>query len=99
MSAGPAVSVPLASGDTSAGVLIALRNPDAPVFDEDNLQVAASFAGQAALAPRHAEAQAARHELEVFADRDRIPRDLHDHVIQRLFATGLAMHDPAAPRS
>ena len=30
-------------------------------------------------------------ELDVLADRDRIARDLHDHVIQRLFAVGLAL--------
>jgi signal transduction histidine kinase len=43
------------------------------------------------LALRQAESQAARRELEVFADRDRIARDLHDQVIQRLFAIGLAL--------
>jgi signal transduction histidine kinase len=31
------------------------------------------------------------HELEVLSDRDRIARDLHDHVIQRIFAAGLAL--------
>ena len=29
--------------------------------------------------------------LDVLTDRDRIARDLHDHVIQRLFAVGLAL--------
>jgi signal transduction histidine kinase len=72
-------------------VLLAIRSPGAPVFEEDQLQIAASFADQAALALRHAENQSARRELEVLADRDRIARDLHDHVIQRLFAIGLAM--------
>ena len=38
-----------------------------------------------------AEHQRAQHELAVLADRERIARDLHDHVIQRLFAVGLAM--------
>ena len=50
-----------------------------------------TFADQAALALQRAENQSARRELEVLADRDRIARDLHDHVIQRLFAIGLAM--------
>ena len=40
---------------------------------------------------QRAEVQLAQRELEVLADRDRIARDLHDHVIQRLFAIGLAM--------
>jgi signal transduction histidine kinase len=30
-------------------------------------------------------------ELSILTDRDRIARDLHDHVIQRLFAVGLAL--------
>jgi signal transduction histidine kinase len=70
---------------------MAIRAPGAPSFGEDQLQIAASFADQAALALRHAESQHTQRELEVLADRDRIARDLHDHVIQRLFAIGLAM--------
>ena len=55
------------------------------------MQVVASFADQAALALQQAESQAARRELDLLADRDRIARDLHDRVIQRLFAIGLGM--------
>jgi signal transduction histidine kinase len=55
------------------------------------LQVVSSFADQAALALQRAETQAARRELEVLADRDRIAQDLHDHVIQRLYAIGLSL--------
>jgi signal transduction histidine kinase len=88
---GPALALPLGAGETIAGVLLAIRAPGRAGFDEDQLQIAASFADQAALALRHAEAQSTRRELEVLADRDRIARDLHDHVIQRLFAIGLAM--------
>jgi signal transduction histidine kinase len=43
------------------------------------------------LALQRAETQLAQRELEVLADRDRIARDLHDHVIQRLFAIGLGL--------
>lgn len=50
-----------------------------------------TFADQAALALQWAAAQDTRRELDVLADRDRIARDLHDHVIQRLFAIGMAM--------
>jgi signal transduction histidine kinase len=38
------------------------------------------------------------HELEVISERDRIARDLHDHVIQRLFAVGLTLQG-TIPRS
>ena len=51
----------------------------------------AAFADQAALAWQLATSQRLARELDVLADRDRIARDLHDHVIQRLFAVGLAL--------
>ncbi|WIX75144.1 GAF domain-containing sensor histidine kinase [Amycolatopsis carbonis] len=88
---GPALVVPLRSGEASAGVLVAVRAPGESTFDEHELQIVSAFADQAALALRDAESQSARRELDVVADRDRIARDLHDHVIQRLFAVGLAM--------
>ena len=52
----------------------------------------ATFADQAGLALQRAATQAALRELEVLADRDRIARDLHEHVIGRLFGIGLALH-------
>jgi signal transduction histidine kinase len=88
---GPALALPMGSGESISGVLLAVRRPGAAAFAEHQLQVVSSFAGQAALALRQADSQAAQRELEVLADRDRIARDLHDHVIQRLFAIGLAM--------
>ena len=49
------------------------------------------FAGQATLALERAQAQRDRSMIAVLEDRDRIARDLHDLVIQRLFATGLQL--------
>jgi signal transduction histidine kinase len=89
---GPALVLPLrASADTVSGVLVALRKPGEEPFDASQLPLAASFADQAALALQLADDQRRLYELEVLADRDRIARDLHDHVIQRLFAHGLAL--------
>jgi GAF domain-containing protein/anti-sigma regulatory factor (Ser/Thr protein kinase) len=88
---GPALAVPLGAGESISGVLLTVREPGSACFDEHQFQVGSSFADQAALALQRAESQSARQELEVLADRDRIARDLHDHVIQRLFAIGLAM--------
>ncbi|HJP73733.1 MAG TPA: GAF domain-containing sensor histidine kinase [Pseudonocardiaceae bacterium] len=88
---GPALALPLEAGETVSGVLLAVRKPRSLPFDERELQVVSSFADQAALALERAESQAARRELDVLADRDRIARDLHDQVIQRLFAIGLSM--------
>ena len=53
--------------------------------------MAAAFAGHASLALEFARAQRDRERLAVYEDRDRIARDLHDLVIQRLFATGLTL--------
>ncbi|GAB7003172.1 two-component system sensor histidine kinase [Nocardioides sp. AN3] len=50
-----------------------------------------TFAGQVSLALDRAEAIDERHELLIAADRDRIARDLHDLVIQRLYATGMQL--------
>ncbi len=88
---GPALAVRLRSGESTAGVLVAIRAPGAALFDEHELQLVSAFADQAALALRDAESQTARRELDVAVDRDRIARDLHDHVIQRLFAVGMGI--------
>ena len=88
---GPALVVPMLAGDTTFGVLLAVRDAGKQPFEPYQLQVVSSFADQAALALERAEAQRYRRELDVLADRDRIARDLHDHVIQRLFAIGMAM--------
>lgn len=88
---GPALVLPLGTGDDVQGVLLAVRTTGSPVFAEHELQVVSSFADQASLALQRAESQAATRELELLGDRDRIARDLHDHVIQRLFAIGLSL--------
>jgi two-component system, NarL family, sensor histidine kinase DevS len=86
---GPAVSVPLRSGDHSNGAIVALRRTDGGPFRPDELPLLASFADQASIVLEMAAKQRAQRQLDIFADRDRIARDLHDHVIQRLFAAGM----------
>lgn len=88
---GPAVAAPLGAAAGIQGVLMAVRKAGAPRFTDEELQMVSSFADQGALALRRADELATRQELEVIADRDRIARELHDQVIQRLFAVGLAM--------
>lgn len=88
---GPALALPLGVDEPLTGVLLTVRHPGSPTFTDDDLHLVASFADQAALALQRAETQAARRELEILADRDRIAIDLHDHVIQRLFGVGLAL--------
>jgi signal transduction histidine kinase len=88
---GPALMLPLRAGNRVLGVLVAARRAGAAVFDQQELPVIASFADQAALALQLASNQWHLRQLDVLADRDRIARDLHDHVIQRLFGVGLAL--------
>jgi signal transduction histidine kinase len=86
----PATAVPLATAETVHGVLIVTHAADRPTADEDAVLLS-TFAGQAALALDRARAQEEREQFAVLEDRERIARDLHDVVIQRLFATGMQL--------
>jgi signal transduction histidine kinase len=85
------VVMPLRSHLAQGGALIAVYDTDHRTFDVEGDELLASFADQAALALDRAQAVADREELAVISDRERIARDLHDVVIQRLFATGLQL--------
>lgn len=87
----PALILPLRAADTVAGVVVVLREAKSTPFTEEQLDMMAAFTDQAALAWQLATTQRRMRELDVLTDRDRIARDLHDHVIQRLFAVGLAL--------
>lgn len=88
---GPALAVPLRSAAGISGVLLAVRDKGAAPFEPEQVPVLASFADQAALALEAAQTRRAQQLLELLADRDRIARDLHDHVIQRLYASGMSL--------
>ncbi|MBO0881483.1 MAG: GAF domain-containing protein [Mycobacterium sp.] len=88
---GPALLLPLRVAEAAAGVLVVLRRAGMPAFTDEQLDMMAAFADQAALAWQLATSERRMRELDVLTDRDRIARELHDHVIQRLFAVGLAM--------
>jgi signal transduction histidine kinase len=90
---GRAVIVPLLAGArSSGGILMVAANREAVLATgEESTDLLASFANQATLALDRAQAQHDRSALAVLEDRDRIARDLHDLVIQRLFATGLQL--------
>ncbi|HWM03933.1 MAG TPA: GAF domain-containing protein [Actinophytocola sp.] len=88
---GPAVAVPFGAGNVVRGVLLAMRGKGAAQYVRNEVPLLASFADQAAFAMELAEKHRAQRQLDVLADRDRIAGDLHDHVIQRLFATGMSL--------
>ncbi|MFE2566305.1 sensor histidine kinase [Streptomyces mirabilis] len=88
---GPTMMLPLQSDGRLLGALVTPRERGGRPFTETERTLAAHFASQAALALMMAEAQRDRERLAVYEDRDRIARDLHDLVIQRLFATGMML--------
>ena len=93
---GPSIGVPLHSTDAQAAVVIAARHGGRPAFDPAVGPLVSEFADQVALALDMAARQQVARRLDVYADRDRIARDLHDHVIQRLFAAGLSLQAAAS---
>ncbi|RSN60931.1 histidine kinase [Amycolatopsis sp. WAC 04182] len=88
---GPAAVIPLNSTSGVGGVLIAGRDKGSAQYKADQLPMLSSFADQAAVALEFGEKQRNQRLLDVLADRDRIAQDLHDHVIQRMFATGMSL--------
>jgi signal transduction histidine kinase len=89
--AGPLMVVPLAAGQQVLGALILGRLAGGPGFAEASLQMAAAFAANAAVTLELARARADQITLARMEDHDRIAADLHDHVIQELFALGMGL--------
>ncbi|MGY1825222.1 GAF domain-containing protein [Blastococcus sp. SYSU DS0541] len=87
---GPALFLPL-GGASPPTTLVALRVRGRPPFDPAVLEPASAFGTHATVAMRLVRSQQREQRLQVQADRDRIARDLHDHVVQRIFATALAL--------
>ncbi|WP_030711272.1 GAF domain-containing protein [Streptomyces sp. NRRL F-2580] len=88
---GPSMMLPLQSGGQLIGTLALPRARGGPPYDAVDRLLASQFASQAALALVLADAQHDREQLAVYEDRDRIARDLHDLVVQRLFATEMML--------
>lgn len=92
---GPMLVVPLLGSRRIHGVLSVGRVRGRPAFTADELEMASGFASQAAVAIELAEARAEQERATMLGERDRIAADLHDHVIQQLFATGLSLQSVA----
>ncbi len=88
---GPAILFPLGPPGNVRGVLTVGRRHGAPQFPEAQAGVVASFAAQAGVALELAASRAEAQRLSLYEDRDRIARDLHNLVIQRLYATGMSL--------
>jgi signal transduction histidine kinase len=88
---GPAVLVPLGPPGNVRGVLTAARRRGAMPLSPPAVEMLITFAAQAGIGLELAEHRQDTQRLALFEDRDRIARDLHDFVIQRLFATGMLL--------
>ncbi len=92
LATGTALLVPLAASGETLGALVVAYRRGSIVFAEDpDVALVETFAGQAALALERARSQEEREMLAILGDRERIARDLHDVVIQRLFAAGMQL--------
>jgi len=88
---GPKMIFPLGVPGNVLGVLSVGRRRGGPPFAAAAADVIASFAAQAGVALELAARRSDAERLSLYEDRDRIARDLHDLVIQRLYATGMAL--------
>jgi two-component system, NarL family, sensor histidine kinase DevS len=88
---GSLLAVALSTQGAHHGLLLLARHPDDLPYARTDLEMGAVFGSHVALALELARVHRLREELLVFTDRDRIARDLHDLVIQRLFAAGLSL--------
>jgi signal transduction histidine kinase len=93
---GPAVVLPLGAPGNVRGILTAGRSRGSLPLAPPAVELLVSFAAQAGVGLELAAHRADAERLAVFEDRDRIARDLHDLVIQRLYATGMSLQSVSA---
>jgi signal transduction histidine kinase len=92
---GSAMVIPFPTADGRGGALSINRKRGRPSYDERDLEMGTSFAGHVGVALERRESRSAFRKMALLEDRSRIARDLHDHVIQRLFAAGLGLQATA----
>jgi signal transduction histidine kinase len=93
---GPAMFVPLSVAGKPFGTLLVCNRHGGRQFGEEDQGVVESFADQAAVALEYARAQREVQRLAVLEDRERIAKELHDGVIQSLFAIGMGLQGTGA---
>jgi signal transduction histidine kinase len=85
------LGVPIRVRDQVFGNLYLTEKQTAPEFSEEDQELAVALAGAAGVAIENARLHTRVRDLTLIEDRERIAADLHDTVIQRLFATGLGL--------
>ncbi|WP_040783199.1 sensor histidine kinase [Rhodococcus ruber] len=92
-----AVILPLSATSGASGALIVTRAARSEAWDDEDVVRLESMADLVTVALEFATQQRKKRLLDVLADRDRIAQDLHDNVIQRLFATGMSLQSTLVP--
>lgn len=92
---GPAVFVPLRVRGGATGTLMVTRLKGNPRFDEQTVHLVESFADQASVAIEYGRAQTELRRLGLMEERERIAKELHDGIIQSLFAVGMSLQGTA----
>lgn len=96
---GSLMAAPMRAADRAVGVFLVGRDPGGHAFDETDLGLLATFVDHATVAIELADARLDRERMVLLEDRARIARDLHDTVIQQLFAAGLELRAAAVTMS
>ncbi len=87
--------VPIERRGTVHGLLLALKATTVP-FTDGQIAMVASMAAEASKAYSLVDARRAKVHLRLLEDRERLGRDLHDLIIQRIFAAGLRLQSAQA---
>lgn len=88
---GPFAAAPFGTAQRRLGALTVYRRRGARPFEPATVEMLSAFAAQAGLVLVLAEGATARARLSLYQERERIARDLHDVIIQRLYAAGMQL--------
>jgi signal transduction histidine kinase len=92
---GPAIFVPLRVRGRATGTLMVANLKGGKPFDEGTVRLTETFADQASVAIEYGRAQANLQRLGLMDERERIAKELHDGIIQSLFAVGMGLQSTA----
>src|SRR5579864_900695 len=92
---GPAIFVPLRVRGRATGTLMVANLKGGQPFAERTVRLVQTFADQASVAMEYGRAQADQRRLGLMEERERIAKDLHDGIIQSLFAVGMGLQGTA----
>ena len=92
---GPAMFLPLAARGSAFGTLAVANRRGSKTFSSEDLALVETFAGQASVAIEYGRAQIELKRLTLMDERERIAKELHDGVIQSLFAVGMGLQATA----